>query len=368
MMTKRSGILMLIAVLMLSLLAACGQGNNENGEATNTQSENQNEAAANGHNDEENTDSATDSNEKKEKQKVTVVLDWTPNTNHTGLYVAQANEYYEEAGLEVEIIQPGDAGAANLVAAGQADFGVSYQEEVTYARTGSELPIVSIAAVIQHNTSGFAAPVEKNIKSPKDFEGKTYGGWGSPVEEQVMDSLMRTEGADVSKVDFISLGDSDFFAATERDIDFAWIFYAWTGIEAELRGKSIDMIYLQDYAEELDYYTPVLITNENLIAEQPELVQSFMNATTEGYEFAMREPDKAAEILIEAEPELNAELVKASQEWLADQYQADAPRWGEQKESVWNNYTQWMLDNELLEKPMDISKAYTNDFLPAQGE
>ena len=112
-------------------------------------------------------------------EKVTVVLDWTPNTNHTGLYTALENGYYKDQGLDVEIVQPPEGGAASLVASGKADFGISYQEEVTYAKTSDDpLPIKAIAAVIQHNSSGFASPKDKNIKTPKDFEGKIYGGWG----------------------------------------------------------------------------------------------------------------------------------------------------------------------------------------------
>ena len=145
----------------------------------------------------------------KELKKITVVLDWTPNTNHTGLYVAKDQGYYEEEGLDVEIIMPGESGADQLVASGKADFGVSYQESITQARI-QDVPIVSIAAVIQHNTSGFASPVEKNIISPKDFEGKKYGGWGSPIEESVIASLMKQENANPEEVSIINIGEYRF--------------------------------------------------------------------------------------------------------------------------------------------------------------
>ena len=169
-------------------------------------------------------------------EKITVVLDWTPNTNHTGLYVAKDLGFYEDEGLDVEIIMPGEAGADQLVASGKADFGVSYQESITQARI-QDVPIVSIAAVIQHNTSGFASLSEKNIETPKDFEGKKYGGWGSPVEKSVIASLMNKENANPDEVDIINIGDADFFTAVERDVDFAWIYYAWTGVEAGFVGK-----------------------------------------------------------------------------------------------------------------------------------
>ena len=294
--------------------------------------------------------------------KVKVVLDWTPNTNHTGLYVARDMGFYEEHGLEVEIISPPETGADQLIASGGAEFGVSYQEAITQARV-QDVPIVSIAAVIQHNTSGFAAPVAKSIQSPADFEGMRYGGWGNPVEEAVIAALMQEAGADVNKVEFIN-SSADFFTATAQDIDFAWIYYAWTGVEAELRGEEIDMLYVKDYSEALDYYTPVLATNEQMIEERPEVVRAFIAATSEGYRYAIDQPEEAAELLIAAEPDLNEELVRASQTWLSPRYQEDAERWGEQKSEVWLNYMEWMADHGVLEERIDTEAAFTNEFLP----
>jgi len=291
------------------------------------------------------------------------VLDWTPNTNHTGLYVARDNGYFKNHGLDVEIIQPGDAGADTMVATGAVEFGVGYQEGITNARLQG-VPLVSIAAIIQHNTSGFASPASKNIKEPKDFEGKTYGAYGSPTEEATLDSLMQEQQGDVSKVKLVNLGAADFFTAVSKNIDFAWIYYAWTGVEAELRGVKLNMIYLTDYSDKLDYYTPVLETSEKMITEHKDVVQQFVAAAAEGYQFAIDHPDEAADVLIKAEPDLNADLVRASQKWISPRYQDDAPRWGEQKQEVWDNYAGWMLEHKLLDQKLDSAKAFTNEFLP----
>lgn len=297
-------------------------------------------------------------------EEVTVVLDWTPNTNHTGLYVAEHEGYFAEERLDVEILLPGEATPEQLVASGQADFGISYQENVTYART-QDVPIVSIAAIIQHNTSGFASLKEAGIEKPKDFEGKVYGGWGSPIEEAVMDTIMRIDGADIDQVEYVNIGNTDFFTAVERgDIDFAWIYYGWTGIEAELRDIALNIIYLNEYSDALDYYTPVIITSEKMIAEKEQTVRNFLKAVAKGYQFAIEKPDEAAEILSEAVPELDKDLVKKSQEWLAPRYQDDAPRWGEQKLEIWENFARWMEEHGLLEKTLDSEKAFTNEFLP----
>ncbi len=336
-----------IAALMLAV-TACSGGNGGGGATAGTGGESTTEETGN----------------TAELRDVSVVLDWTPNTNHTGLYAAVDQGFYEKEGLNVSILQPGAGGADQMVASGEVPFGISYQESITQARVQG-VPLVSLAAVIQHNTSGFAAPQDRNIKSPKDFEGKRYGGWGSPVEEAVMKSIMDQEGADVSKVENINMGDADFFTAVKRDIDFAWIFYAWTGIEAELRNEPIDMLYVKDYSDSLDYYTPVIATNEKQIADDPELVKSFMKATAEGYQYAIDHPAEAADILIKAVPDLDPELVKASQEWLSPKYQDDAAQWGWQKPEVWKNYGEWMSSQNLLEGDFDSTKAFTNDYLPA---
>ncbi|MBU9709636.1 ABC transporter substrate-binding protein [Paenibacillus sp. AK121] len=294
---------------------------------------------------------------------VKVVLDWTPNTNHTGLYVAKDKGFYEKAGLNVQIVQPGSGGADQMVASNAAPFGISYQEGVTQARIQG-VPLVSIAAVIQHNTSGFAAPVDRGIKSPKDFEGKSYGGWGSPVEEAVMKSIMDSDQGDVSKVKIVNMGNADYFTAVKRDIDFAWIFYAWTGIEAKLRGEPLDMLYVKDYSKNLDYYTPVIVSNEQTIKNDPDLVKAFMDATAQGYEYTIAHPEEAADILSKAVPELDKKLVLASQKWLSPRYQDDAAQWGVQKAEVWKNYSDWMYERKLLNKPLEVDKAFTNDFLP----
>jgi ABC-type nitrate/sulfonate/bicarbonate transport system substrate-binding protein len=299
--------------------------------------------------------------------KVRVGLDWTPNTNHTGLYVAQAKGYYAQQGLEVEILGAQEGGTVEqLVATGRLDFGISYQEGVTQARVEG-VPIVSIAAIIQHNTSGFASRAEEGITSPRDFIGKKYGAFGSPVEQAVIKGLLECAGVgdQFDQVQFVDIGSSDFFVATERDeVDFVWIFKGWTGIEAEVRGVPLNIVMMNDLQCIPDYYTPVLITGEKLIAEQPDLVRRFLAATSAGYRFAIEQPGEAADILLKAAPELDAELVRRSQQYLAGQYQAEAARWGEQKLEVWRAYAQWMADRNLIARMIEPEKAFTNDFLP----
>lgn len=298
-------------------------------------------------------------------EKTTVILDWTPNTNHTGLYVALDQGYYAKEGLDVNIIQPADGTTATLISAGKGDFGVSYQEDVTYALTGDDpLKIKAVATIIQHNTSGFAAPASKGIKSVKDFEGKLYGGWGSPSEEAVLKSVMDKAGADFSRLQIVNLGDDDFFAATQKNVDFAWVFEGWTGIEAKLRGIDLDYIPVRELDPALDYYTPILIAGTDTIQNSPDKVKKFLKATAEGYSYAIQHPEESAKILLKYAPEIDEQLAVESQKFLADQYVSNAPRWGEMRAEVWDNYSAFMKKNGLITKDLNSADAYTNEFLP----
>ncbi|EOR26330.1 nitrate/sulfonate/bicarbonate ABC transporter periplasmic protein [Clostridium sartagoforme AAU1] len=297
-------------------------------------------------------------------QKVTVILDWTPNTNHTGLYIAQEKGYYKELGLDVEIIQPSEGSSLQLLAAGKGDFAVSYQEDLTYARTSdSPLPVKAIAAIIQHNTSGFASPKEKGIESVKDFENKVYGGWGSPSEEAILKTVMEKNGADFSKLKMVDAGTEDFFIATKNNLDFEWTFEAWTNIEAKLRGFDINYIAVKDLDPALDYYTPIIAATEDTINNKKDLAKKFMEATTKGYEEAIANPEESAKLLVSKVPEISEELAIESQKYLVDKYMEDTKVWGEMKDSVWDNYTKFLYNNKLINKEMKASEAYTNEFL-----
>lgn len=295
-------------------------------------------------------------------KNVTVVLDWTPNTNHTGLYVADALGYFKAEGLDVKILQPAGGTAEQLVATGKAEFGISYQESVTFARI-QNLPVVSIAAIIQHNTSGFAALKSKGIKTPKNWAGKNYGGWGSPVEAATLKALIEKDGGKFKDIKILTTGSADFFQTSKSAVDFAWVYEGWTNIEAKLKGFEIDYIPLNKYDKALDYYTPVIITSEKIANGDKETAKKFMNAVKKGYEYSIANPTKAGEILVKAAPELNKQLVLESAKFLAKKYKDDAKVWGEQKESVWTNYQNWLFNNKLIEKKTDMKKAFTNEFI-----
>lgn len=297
---------------------------------------------------------------------VTLMLDWVPNTNHTGFFVAQEKGYFAEAGLEVQIIQPGEVLAEQAVVGGAADFGLSFQEQVTLARADEGAPLVSLAAILQSNTSGFATRADQGVGSPADWGGLRYGSFGSPFEAPTLIALMECAGGDFSQLQVVNTGFSDPLALlTEKQIDLAWIFYGWQGIQAGQQGLALNLEMMSDWFNCIpDYYTPVITTSEQTIKERPELVRAFVGAVSRGYQFAIQNPDEAASVLLKAAPELDERLVRASQAWLSPRYQGAAPRWGEQQLSVWDNYSQWLAENGVLNEPIDAAAAFTNEFLP----
>lgn len=297
-------------------------------------------------------------------EKVTVILDYVANTNHTGMYVALDQGYYKDAGLDVEIIEPTEGATATLIAVGKGDFGISYQEDVTVALTSDDpLPIKAIAAIIQHNTSGFASHIDRNILSPKDFEGKTYAGWGGPGEEAVLKAVMTKNGADFSKLNYI-ISDGSGVEALKDKVDLLWTYEAWDNVTCQLSDIPINYMELRTLDERLDYYTPVIIAGTSTLENRPELAEKFLAATAKGYEFAMEQPAESAAILQKYAPDYDLEMLTLSQEYLSAKYAEDAPRWGEMKDEVWDNYTDFLMEYGVIDTAIPAADCYTNEFLP----
>ena len=306
--------------------------------------------------------------EEKELEKITFVLDWTPNTNHTGVYAAIANGYFEEAGLDVEVVQPPEDGAEVLVASGKAQFGVSFQDYIAPGLIGDDpLPITAVAAVIQHNTSGIISRAGEGMDTPKGLEGHKYATWDLPVEKATIAQVMKADGGDFDKVELIPSTVTDEVSALQsKSVDAIWIYYAWAGVACQVAGLDTDYFAFADIDPVFDYYTPVIIGNNTYLEEHPDQAKAFVAAMSRGYQYAMENPEKAAQILMDAAPELksNEELVVASQKYLADKYQAEADRWGEFDAARWSAFFTWLNDNQLLEGTVDPNAGFTNDYLP----
>lgn len=305
---------------------------------------------------------------KTEPSKITIVLDWTPNTNHTGIFVAKANGYFEEAGLNVEIVQPPEGGAEALVASGKAQFGVSFQDTIAPAFAGENpIPVTAVAAVIQHNTSGIISRKGEGMHRPKGLEGKKYATWDLDVEKETIRDVMKADGGNFDLVELIPSTVTDEVSALKSgSVDAIWIFYAWAGIACQTAELETDYFEFADINPVFDYYTPIIIGNNAWLEENPETAKAFIRALSKGYTYAAENPEKAADILMDAAPELksNSELVYASQKYLASEYIADASKWGEFDPGRWAAFYNWLNEKNLLEDKIIPDFGYTNDYLP----
>lgn len=302
-----------------------------------------------------------------EPAEITFALDWTPNTNHTGIYVAEALGYFEEAGLKVTVVQPSEDSTEMLVASGNAQFGVSFQDTMAPALIGdSPLPITAVAAVIQHNTSGIVSRAGEGLDHPAGMEGHTYATWDLDVEKATLRRVIEADGGDFDKVQLIPSNVTDEVTAlSTKSVDSIWIFYGWAGVACEVAGLDIDYFAFADIDPVFDYYTPVLIANNDYLSRHPEEAKAFLDACRRGYEYAIEHPEEAAEILMEAVPELraNEQLVIESQKYLAGEYKAEVEKWGYIDPARWDAFYSWLNENGLVESPLAAGAGFSNDYL-----
>jgi len=290
--------------------------------------------------------------------EVTLVLDWTPNTNHTGFYVAMERGYFEEEGIALSIIQPPEDGAVLLVAAGHAQFGISFQEEVLLAANSphAPLPIVAVAALVEHNTSGILSLQEHGITRFRDLEGRTFGSWMIPLYDEMVRESVRLDGGDPDLVEFVPHMALDNITGIQREFDATWVFEGWDRVMAEQMGLDVNYFALRDINPVFDYYTPVLITNNDNL--DTDLTQRFMRASARGFTFARDNPVESAEILHSHAPEMGLDILVASQEFLSAAY-FSTNRWGYIDANRWNAFFYWMRDNEFI--PVDsVNRAFVN--------
>ncbi len=340
-----------ITVLTISSIGCKATGNNASGsDSSGTGS----------------TNISSQTKSQSKPQKVTLVLDWAVNTNHVGIYVAKELGYFTAEGLEVDIVQAPEMNFLEMVGLNTAQFGICGQEQLSQARVTGKVPVVAIGAILQENTSGFASPADRGIKTPKDFAGKRYSGWGTPLEEKFIQSLMKDSGGDFSKVQMRMMAATDFFAGMATEADFGWIYYGWDGIGAKVRNYPLNFILLQDVNPALNFYSPVFISNEKTISANPELVRKFMAAISKGYVYSVDNTQAASDLLLKYTPETNRAHAIESVKYLAGFFLDENKNFGVMKKSIWENFSQWMYDNKLLESKLDVDKSYTNEFLPAK--
>ncbi len=303
---------------------------------------------------------------------IRIALDWTPNTNHTGLYVAQAQGYFAEAGLDVEILPYNSTSPDTLVSAGAAEFGISFQDSFTFSKAAGA-DITSVMAILQHWASEIGVRADRaDITSPADLDGTVYGGFGSAYEVPKMRSVIQDAGG-TGEFETVVLGTSAYEALYAGEVDFTEPFVAWEGIEAELRGQPMKTFAYTDYGFP-DAYNVLLIGNSPWLAENPGDAAAFVQAVQRGYQLGADDPARGAQILMDANPGVftNPELVTRSQDLLAAEYlRDDSGVVGPQTLERWTGYSGFVADSGVLAGPdgsplagrPDFSTWFTNDFL-----
>ncbi|HVA96183.1 MAG TPA: ABC transporter substrate-binding protein [Candidatus Acidoferrales bacterium] len=301
----------------------------------------------------------------------TVVLDWTPNTNHTGMYVALAKGWYKEQGLNVKIL-PYASGTSPevLVASGKADVAVSSTEGVVQAAASGN-PVVSIAAIIQHNTSGFIARSDGGITRPRDLDNKIDGDSDTPIESAILHAIITKDGGK-GTFKHANLDVDSMQALANKKIDFFWAFEGWEVVQAKQQG--IPVVYFPSLTYGIpDYYTPVLVASPTEIQQKPELLKKFMIATSRGYTYAIQHPKEAANILIATTPKdtfPDKGFIQKSQAFLSAHYVDRGRVWGLQDKKEWQEYPQFMISagavldkNGKPVKTLPFDSLYTNKFV-----
>lgn len=304
----------------------------------------------------------------------TFALDWTPNTNHTGIYVAQAKGWYRDQGIDLKILPYSDSTSSDvLVATGKADAGVGFTESIV-SDAGAGSNVVSLASIIAHNTSVIAVRKGSGITAPAQLDGKTFGGFGAPYEKAVMKQVIQNAGG---QGDFkvVTVNTSPLDALKSGAVDFVWVFSGWEGIQAKHEGLTLMTFKQTDYGMP-DYSTPNIISSPATITAKQDLLKKFMAATAKGYEYARKHPDESARILIDNTPPgtfPDQNLVYESQRYLSPRYQDKGKPWGVQEASFWRLYPQFMLDKKTVldssgnpVDSIDFNSLFTNKFLPGE--
>lgn len=303
---------------------------------------------------------------------IRVALDWTPNTNHTGLFVAQAEGWFAEAGLDVEFLPYNSTSPDTLVSSGAAEFGISFQDSFTFSKAAGA-DITSVMAVLQHWGSEIAVRADRaDITSPADLDGAVYGGFGGPGEEPKMRAVIQGAGGR-GEFSTVVLGTSAYEALYAGEVDFTEPFVAWEGVEAELRGEPLKTFRYTDFGFP-DAYSVILVGNTPWLQEHPEQADAFVAAAQRGYTLGADDPDRAARILLDAHADVltEPELVVRSQRMLAERYlRAADGTVGTQTAEQWAGYSGFVFDSGVLTGPdgsplterPDFTTWFTNDHL-----
>ena len=303
------------------------------------------------------------------EDKVTLALDWFPNANHTGLYVAMDRGYFDEEGIELQVYTPDDpATILATVGADKDDFGFEYQVGVLLAR-GQGVPVVSVAAIVQHPLNSVMALESSDIKRPRDLVGKTVGYPGIPTDPPLLRTMLEADHVSESAIQevidgMVNVGFDLVPALISGRVD-AIVGAYWTheSISARNQGFPLTVLRMEDWGVP-DFYELVVVASENKIRNDPELVERFIRAIKRGYVEAAKDPASAVEILLKQVPEADPAIDRPGSALLAPLWVEEGiPSFGWQTTKKWSAMTKWMQSNDFLTSDLRVADAFTNRFI-----
>ena len=298
-------------------------------------------------------------------EKVRLALDWYPNANHAGLYMAMEKGYFADENLEVEMYTPVDPTTVNqTVAAGSDDFGINYQPDLLLARA-KDVPVVSIVALVQHPLNSVQVLKASGIVRPRDLVGKKVGYPGIPLNEPLLDTMLKYDGVTggLEEVELINVGFSLAEALINGTVDACiGCYFSHESFLIENQGHPVEILHMEKWGVP-DFYELVLVTSEDMLEKKPELVQRFVRAVVRGYRDAASDPDTAVEVLLRRTgEEVDEAIERPGIRVLAPLWKGGVPV-GWQTSERWTQFADWLYDNGQLKTPVDGDKAFTNRFV-----
>lgn len=302
-----------------------------------------------------------------ELKKVSFVLDYSPNVNHTGIYVAQSKGWLAEEGVELEIVPVPADGSDAMIGSGGVNMGLTYQDYIANSLgSANPMPYTAVAAVVQHNTSGIMSRAEDDIRKPGDMAGHTYATWNMPIELATIKYLVEADGKSFDDVELVPYEVDDEVSGLKADMfDTVWVYEWWAVQNAKIQDYPVNYFDFADMDPIFDFYTPVIAVNDEFAAQDSDTVRAVLRALKRGYVFAAENPAEAADILLEAVPELDPELIHTAQEFISPEYISDASSWGIIDPERWPLYYTWLNEEGLVENAFDPNAGFSMDYLEA---
>lgn len=298
----------------------------------------------------------------EELREMNVVLDWYPNAIHTFIYTAIERGYYEEEGLDVKIRFPAnDNDGIALVAAGKADIGVYYQQDVIQAVTEQKAGVKSVGAVCQTPLNIVLSLKDKNIKTPADLAGRTVGYGGTALSEAMVRTLMKNAGQDPDSVDLVNVGFDLMSSMTTGQVDATigcLVNHEVPQLEEE--GFEVDYMELTDYGIP-NFYEVCFLANTKMIDAEPEVLEGFLRASKKGFDDFKKDPDATLKILLDNQNAENFPLspaveAKSAAVLIPLMETEDAP-FLSQTEACWQENIDWMYDEGLISRKPEVSEV-----------